>query len=319
LSAVFTGRLLPLFLVPALTISLLSIPALGSTPRKRSKSDRNIDAIGHRKIAWDGNWYSLAKEKELGEKFSAGIERSIPVLQDPAVGAYIDSLLQHIAQNSDAQMQVTVRIVNSNDVWASTTFDGHQYITSGLILQLRNEGELAGVLARGVAHTALRSATVELTRSNLLQMASAIAWPGQNGSGSSAAATPDAIGLGAPLVLLRFSRMFELDADYFGIQYLYKSGYDTQYFLSAIQRIWPATPGNPALAAFSPFPPTSDRLTALKKEIAELLPKRDGALESSPEFDQFQEHLRSLKPPEPDPMPKLIRRDPPSLNAPPSI
>ena len=319
MSAVFTGRLLPLFLAPVLTISLLWIPALGSTPRKRSKSDRNIDAIGHRKIAWDRNWYSLAREKELGEKFSAGIERSIPVLQDPAVGAYIDSLLQHIAQNSDAQMQVTVRIVNSNEVRAFTTFGGHQYITSGLILQLSSEGELAGVLARGVAHTALRSATVELTRSNLLQMASAIAWPGQNGSGSSPLATPGEIGLGAPLALLSSRRAGELDADYFGIQYLYKSGYDTDCFLSAIQRISSATPSNPTLDAFSPFPPTSDRLTALKKEVAEILPRRDGATVSSPEFDQFQERLRSLKPPEPDPMPKLVRRDPPSLNARPSI
>jgi hypothetical protein len=47
--------------------------------------------------------------------------------------------------------------------------------------------------------------------------------------------------------------------------------------------------------AFSPFPPTSDRLKALHQEIADLLPKQDGQVVSTPEFEEFKERLRNWK------------------------
>ena len=93
-----------------------------------------------------------------------------------------------------------------------------------------------------------------------------------------------------------FERKEELNADYFGVQYLYKSGYDPGCFLTIIQTVW--TDNSPKV--FITFPPVSERLKALQEEISEILPKRDGAVTNTPEFAVFREHLLKLNSPKPE-------------------
>jgi predicted Zn-dependent protease len=91
---------------------------------------------------------------------------------------------------------------------------------------MENKGELAAVIARGIAHTSLRSATGLATRASLMK---AMAVPGIFGGpdGPTAIATSGS-DLSVPLTLLKFSREDESAADYFGVQYLYKSGYSPE-------------------------------------------------------------------------------------------
>jgi predicted Zn-dependent protease len=99
----------------------------------------------------------------------------------------------------------------------------------------------------------------------------------------------------------------ELDADYFGVQYLYKSGYDPECYLRFVQQTWPLEPGLKNVA-FNRFPPTLERMNALRREIADILPSRKQSIESTSAFEEFQLHLRNLPPlpPEPD-QPVLLR------------
>lgn len=311
-----TLQMRPPLEVFALICCLSAILAFASdVPRKRSKADRDISAIGHRTLVQGaerspGNWYSFAAEQKLGDQYAAQVEHAVPPIVDPAISSYLDGLLQRIAQNSDAKMPVTLRILNRDKVQAFTLPGGHQYISRGLLLLLQNEGELASVLARGVAHTALRSYAREMTQRNLMQLASI---PGVTiGPGNSTGEPLYTSGPANHLALLKFQRLDEFDADYFGIQYLYKAGYDTDCFLSAIQSIASANSAKPTSVLFEPFPPVPDRLDTLHKEIGEILPKQAGAVVSSPAFKDFQDRLRSLKPPpEPDERPKLVRPDSP--------
>jgi len=298
------------------TVGFLSSPTLGSSiqPRKRSKADRDIAAIGHRKIACSDNcienWYSIEQEKTIGAQLSASLEESTPLLHDPITAAYLEGLAKAMAQNSDAQIPITVRVTDTEIVYALTLPGGYQYISRGLLLRLQSEGELASVVARGIAHTALRSATREYTRANLMRaMTIPVIFEGQ----PPISKTSDS-GLVVPLTSLRFRRDEELDADYFGVQYLYKAGYDAKAFISCIQKVWPeyGIAGKPTSAAFSLFPPLADRLKALEKEISEILPERGGAVTTTPEFIAFREHLLSLEPPKSEgkPQPTLLRTDP---------
>jgi predicted Zn-dependent protease len=117
-----------------------------------------------------GNWFSLDKEKEIGTQVSAAFEKSTTLLPDPITQKYLDRLAQTITRNSDSKLPITVRVIDSEDSYALTLLGGYQYITRGLLLQLQNEGELAAAIARGIAHTALRSATGEATRTSLMKM-----------------------------------------------------------------------------------------------------------------------------------------------------
>jgi predicted Zn-dependent protease len=299
----------------------LSANAASDAPLpKRSKSDRDINAIGHRQLSGTGpgigNWYSPQKEREFGEKYSAAFEKSVTILHDPAIDAYINAVAQRITQNSDATLPSTVRVVNIAEPGAFTLPGGHLYLTSGLLLKMQNEGELASVLARGVAHTALHTFSRALTRAVLLQTTMAPAT-----TATSFMAMPCGVGLDnsdlgtAPTLLISFCRGFELDADYFGIQYLYKAGYDPGCFLNVVERLWTPAPGGTLWQAFSVFPPLPDRLRQLRKEIQEILPGRDTDLVSRSEFQDFQERLRGFAPAapsQPHTVPTLIRQGEPA-------
>jgi hypothetical protein len=300
-------------LIFALAISsAVTLPAAGSSGYKCKRPACDINAIGHRalvNIPSVGDWFSLKKEKELGDRYAAELEQKVEIVKDEAVASYVDRVAQHIAQNSDADMPITIRIIRRSDVGVYTLPAGHIYITTGLLLKLRSEGELASVLARGVAHTALHSVMRLQSRANLLTVSIPSAWPDN---------TPIyAIGNNfSRLGLLKFQRDFELEADYFGVQYLYKSNYDTDCFLSAVRTLWEPDPRKPVTKAFSPFPPLTEVVKPLQKEIEEMLPKRPGDVVSTPEFGDFEERIQRIAPPESeqDARPKLIRDGSPATD-----
>ena len=77
-----------------------------------------------------------------------------------------------------------------------------------------------------------------------------------------------------PLTFLQFSREYEAEADYLGIQYMYKAGYDPQGMVSIFEKLSALEKHKPgALSkAFSDHPATPDRIAAVENEIATILP-----------------------------------------------
>jgi predicted Zn-dependent protease len=280
-----------LAVVLALSFSTGAVLASASSTAKRSRSDTNINAIGHRNIAKEQNWYSADKEAQFGKQLSDRIEGSVKVLSDLTITDYLAAVAQKLARNSDASFPITLRIIDSEDLSVTTLPGGYQYLSRGLLLRLQDECELAAVLARGIAHTALHSFTAEETRRQMMDIASIplIVTPVSDASSAKAAS------ISVPLGLLRVRREHELDADYFGIQYAYKTGYDTACFIRSVQRLTLASPATKTAEAFSPFPPLSERLMDLQQEVAALLPNRQEAIVSTPEFVEFKKRLSEWK------------------------
>lgn len=108
--------------------------------------------------------------------------------------------------------------------------------------------------------------------------------------------------LAIPLTLLKFSRDAARQADSLGLQYLYKSGYDPERYLQFFERIVQSqSPAKAVPKAFSPLPPLTDRVKAMREEIDQFMPQRDAATVTSSEFEAVQERLQSL------PIPKVHR------------
>ena len=280
--------------------SAASVRAPPSPKQKRTKSDADINKIGHRKITSDPNFYSLEKEIKLGKQLAQEVERSSRMIDDPIVVAYINQLGQKIAQNSDAHFPVTIRVIDTATIDGLALPGGLQYINKGPILQTETEGELASVLAYCIASTALRGGTRMATKGETMQLAmipmSLLGPGGWGGPGIYEAAN-----LAIPITYLKFQRDFAFDADYFGLQYLYESGYDPESTPRFLERMWPLTlVGSKQIAKpFSPFPPIQDRLKAMRTEIREILPPRDDTTVSTSDFETVKEHLRALSPPNP--------------------
>ena len=103
--------------------------------------------------------------------------------------------------------------------------------------------------------------------------------------------------------------MYEFDADYFGAQYLYKTGYDPDCYVRFVERVWPPEPlsGNAAVA-ISHRPTASERLKALHSELADVLPQRGEATLSTSAFEQFEQRLQTWKTQHPEPNQPFLRR-----------
>ena len=103
--------------------------------------------------------------------------------------------------------------------------------------------------------------------------------------------------LAIPLGYLKFSRDAEREADYLGLQYMYKAGYDPNAFVSFFEKIEAEEKRHPGSIpkVFSTHPPTPDRVTKAQEEIATILPSRDEYVVTTSEFDVIKARLHKIE------------------------
>jgi predicted Zn-dependent protease len=193
---------------------------------KHNGGKTDVDAIGDRNVGCEtgvGNWYGVEKQIALGRQYAQQMESNVKLIQDPVVTEYINPVGQNIVRNSDAQVPFTIKVIDSDEINAFALPSGSFYVNSGLILAADEEAELAGVMAHEIGHVAACHAARENTRSNLLSLASI---PLIFVGGPIGYAGYQAAGLALPLTFLHFTRDFEAEADYLGLQYMCKAGYD---------------------------------------------------------------------------------------------
>jgi hypothetical protein len=260
---------------------------------KHSGGKDDVDAIGNRKVAgWD--WYSIESEIRMGKEYATQIEASLKLVTDPTINEYINRVGQNLVRNSDAKVPFTIKVVDSDVINAMALPGGFFYVNSGLILAADNEAELAGVMAHEIAHVAARHTTRQLTRYQFINYASL---PLIFVGGGIGLAAREAAGIGIPMTFLKFSRGFEAEADYLGIQYMYKAGYDPNEFVNFFEKIQAQEKKKPGSMAkvFTDHPQTPDRITKSQEEIATILPAREQYVETTSEFNDMKSRLAAIE------------------------
>jgi predicted Zn-dependent protease len=261
--------------------------------KKGSKED--VEAIGNRDIGKRGlgNWYSLEKEIRMGKEYAQMIEQSVKLVQDPVVNEYVNRIGQNLVRNSDAKVPFTIKVIDSDEINAFAIPGGFFYVNTGLIMAADEEAELAGVMAHEIAHVAARHGTRNMTRGNWANFATLplIFLGGGLGYGLRSAAS-----LALPLTFLNFSRGFEMEADYYGMQYMYATGYDPQASISFFEKLQAKEKKKPGTIAkaFSTHPTSDDRIEKLQREMASVLPNKDQYMLTTSEFDEVKIRLAAL-------------------------
>ena len=99
-----------------------------------------------------------------------------------------------------------------------------------------------------------------------------------------------------PMTFLKFSRDAEREADFLGLQYMYKAGYDPNAYVTFFERIQADEKRRPGTIskAFSTHPPSNERIENTQKEIAKILPARNEYIVTSSEFDSVKSRLRNI-------------------------
>ncbi len=282
------------------TASVPSVPKVEPADPDKVKHDggkTDVEAVGNRNVGCKtglGNWYGVEKQIAMGKQYAQQVESTVKLIQDPVVTEYVNRVGQNLVRNSDAQVPFTIKVIDSDDINAFALPGGFFYVNSGLILAADEEAELAGVMAHEIAHVAACHAARENTRGNLMNMASI---PLIFVGGAIGYAGYEAAGLALPMTFLHFSRGFEGEADYLGMQYMYKSGYDPQAFISFFEKVQAQEKKKPGTLAkaFSTHPQTPDRIAKSQEEIAQILPARAQYVVSTSEFDDVKSRLATIE------------------------
>jgi predicted Zn-dependent protease len=276
-------------------------PDQSSTDQQKPKgvkagSEKDVDAVGNRKVGSGVNLYSLEREIALGKQAAQEVERSAKMIDDPVVTEYVNRVGQNLVRNSDAKVPFTIKVIDSDEINAFALPGGFFYVNSGLILRADEEAELAGVMAHEIAHVAARHGTRQATKGQIMEWATIplivfgpVGWAGYG--------LYEGLNLAIPLGFLKFNRDAEREADYLGLQYMYKAGYDPNAFVSFFEKIEAEERRRPGSIpkVFSTHPPTPERVQKAQQEIASILPAKEEYIVSTSEFDTIKARLGKIE------------------------
>jgi predicted Zn-dependent protease len=259
-------------------------------------SEKDVNAVGNRGVGKGVNLYSLEREIALGKGAAQEVERSAKMITDPVVTEYVNRVGQNLVRNSDAKVPFTIKVIDSDEINAFALPGGFFYVNSGLILHADEEAELAGVMSHEIAHVAARHGTRNATKGEIAQFASIpliLLGPG----GWAGYGLYQGLNLAIPIGFLKFSRDNEREADFLGLQYMYKAGYDPNAFVSFFEKIEAEERRHPGSIpkVFSTHPPTPERVQKAQEEITTILPTRDEYIVSTSEFDVVKARLNKIE------------------------
>ncbi len=274
-----------------LTIAWMVSSAL-PVPASDKKGD--VNDIGSRKVAHKS---IISEEKEIavGKQYATEIDHSAKMITDPVINEYVNRVAQNVARNSDLTIPLTVKVIDAPDLNAFALPGGFLYVNSGLVLAADEEDQVAGVMAHEIAHVAARHWASQMTKATILQYATLpliftpLSYPVYMGVSS-------AFNFGVPLTFLKFNRSAEAEADYLGLQYMYKAGYDPSSYVAFFGKVIQEERRSPGSvpSIFADHPPTPDRILKCEEEIKDILPRKSEYLVSTSEFDDVKSRLKTV-------------------------
>lgn len=208
------------------------------------------------------NILSTQEEIKLGQECSAEVEKTEPLLNNPAVQAYVAGIADRLARVATrTDVTYSVKVIDKPDtVNAFALPGGFMYVYTGLMKICENEAELAAVMAHEFAHVAAHHHGESVTRQYGYSVVASVLL----GSNPNAAAQIVA-GLVGQAGMSKFSRNDEYEADTLGMEFLFRAGYKPEGMVSFMEKLCAQDKGGNPLPIFSSHPPTPDRLSSLQQ------------------------------------------------------
>lgn len=269
---------------------LLTLAAL---PLAADDQKNDVNAIGTRRVA-HRSIISEQKEVAIGKQLSVQVDHQAKLVTDPVINEYVNRVAQNVARNSDLKVPITVKVIDDPTINAFALPGGFLYVNSGTVLAADEESQLAGVLGHEMAHVAARHWAQQYTRATLMQFAMIPLM-----------FTPLSIGAyygieagmqGLPLLFLKFSQNDEAEADFLGLQYMYKAGYDPNSYVAFFGKVVQEERHSPGSVPeiFMDHPPTAERIVKCEQEIKSILPSKPEYLVSTSEFNDVKTHMATV-------------------------
>ncbi len=151
---------------------------------------------------------------------------------DTELESYLEEIVKHTWQNSERPHLPLKFYIQNTSIPNAFALPGYVAITRGLLSDMENEAQFAAVIGHEVGHVMARHSAQRLSRMTLQQLGLAIGAKAlEDKSGSDTLLTIGAIG--SSLLLLKYDRNQELQADKLGVKYMARLGYNPNEALKA--------------------------------------------------------------------------------------
>ena len=192
---------------------------------------------------------------------------------EPALTAYVEQVMQRIAQASEKpEKTYRITLLDSPVVNAFALPGGYTYVTRGLLALANDEAELAGVIGHEIGHvTARHGARRQTTAVGTMVIGAVLGGLLESATGINRQVTSDLVNLGGNALLAGYSRGQEYEADRLGVDTLARAGYDAMAgadFLGAMGRygtLMSDNGGRGGVDWFASHPNTKDRVARARE------------------------------------------------------
>lgn len=210
--------------------------------------------------------YDLSEEQEivLGQGIVSSLLGIAPLLENQKVQQYVNNVGRWLTlQTERPDLPWAFAVIDDNDINAFATPGGYIVITKGLLIHMKNEAELAGVLAHEISHVLKKHHLQTIKKAAGMSVAKDILSMGIEARGSNPAMVKLA-SAGTELYTRGLDKDDEFEADRMGIVIAARSGYDPYGLPAVLQTLQTINPQDAGLALmFKTHPTLSDRLGLL--------------------------------------------------------
>ena len=206
-------------------------------------------------------------EIEIGKNTDQQTRQKYRVSSDPLLHQRIDVIGQRLAANSGRKIKYTFTVLVDPMVNAFAAPGGYIYFTTSLLKRLKNDNETAAVLGHEVGHVVEQHSLKAVQRQMLAQFGLQIMATLLGDGGLSQGLLLKASELSASLLLLKNSRVNELQADVDGVRIMRLSGYDPRAMVDVQKMLLAEAKGKSGLAILSTHPPSQERIDVIEKAI----------------------------------------------------
>jgi predicted Zn-dependent protease len=205
------------------------------------------------------------EEIDIGREMAARLLGAAPLMANDAVQRYVNNVGRWLASQTErADLPWQFGVLQAPQLNAFATPGGHIFITRGLFERMKNEAELAGVLAHEIAHVLRKHHLQAIQKGARMELAGAalstLARQDRN--------TPSReklLAAGSELFSRGLDKSDELEADRLGVVIAARGGYDAYGLPSVLQTLQAMNPEDSGVALmFKTHPAPGERLSALE-------------------------------------------------------
>ncbi len=202
-------------------------------------------------------------EIQLGRGIAANLLGAAPLVPDAQLQAYVNRLGKWLAMHTDRPaLPWHFGVLDTESVNAFATPGGYVFITRGLLLQMRDEAELAGVLAHEISHVVEKHALETMKKGAFLEFAGDTLSQALRSEGS--AEFSKIVSAGTEVFARGLDKQDEFAADRMGVVIAARAGYDAYGLPGTLQTLAAINPKDDAVALmFKTHPDPAERLELL--------------------------------------------------------